>query len=247
MTALATVNSTQPAIQDAPPIVSMIERIMTDPDVSVERVNQAFDFYQRVNADAARKAFEAAMALAKAEIPPIFKNRHVDFTSAKGRTNYRHEDLSQIARTVDPILARHGLSYRFRTKADTAKVEVTCIISHRDGHFEENTLPAPHDNSGNKNSIQAIGSAVTYLQRYTLKAALGLSASDDDDGRGFSVEAGVISDEQHEELRNLITETQTDIGKFLQFARAESLSDIQAKDFQRLKAMLVKKSKEASK
>ena len=136
MTALATVNSAHPAIQEAPPIVSMIERIMTDPDVSVERVNQAFDFYQRVNSDAARKAFEAAMAAAKSEIPPIFKNRSVDFTTAKGRTNYRHEDMSQIARTVDPILAKHGLSYRFRTKADATKVEITCIIAHRDGHYE---------------------------------------------------------------------------------------------------------------
>lgn len=244
MTALATVNSAQPAVQEAPPIVSMIERIMTDPQVSVERVNQAFDFYQRVNADDARKAFEAAMAAAKAEIPPIFKNRSVDFTSAKGRTNYRHEDMSQIARTVDPILAKHGLSYRFRTKADTAKVEVTCIISHRDGHFEENTLPAPHDNSGNKNSIQAIGSAVTYLQRYTLKAALGLSASEDDDGKAAGQaadELATISEDQQKELSALLAETNTDPRKFLDYAKAEALWDILVKDFDKLKKTLIAK------
>ncbi|MEP5450516.1 ERF family protein, partial [Roseibium sp.] len=62
-------------------------------------------------------------------------------------------------------------------------VKVTCIIQHRAGHVEETTLMGGADQSGNKNGFQAIGSAVTYLQRYTLKAALGLSAEVDDDAQ----------------------------------------------------------------
>ena len=140
---------------------------------------------ERYEANQARKAFNEAMAAAKAEIPVVFKNREVDFTSAKGRTHYKYEDLAEVARTVDPILAKHGLSYRFRTNAaKDGLIEVTCIIAHRSGHTEENTIPAPRDESGNKNAIQAIGSTLTYLQRMTLKASLGLSASTDDDGRG---------------------------------------------------------------
>ena len=38
-----------------------------------------------------------------------------------------------------------------------------------------------------RTAIQALGSTQTYLQRYTLKAALGLSASKDDDGAGGAV------------------------------------------------------------
>ena len=49
---------------------------------------------------------------------------------------------------------------------------MTCVVSHRLGHSEENTLTAGRDESGNKNNIQAVGSTITYLQRYTLKAAL---------------------------------------------------------------------------
>jgi hypothetical protein len=127
------------------------------------------------------------MASAKAEIPVIRKNREVDFPSKSGgaRTNYRYEDLAEIARTVDPILARHGLSYRFRTSSPPNEpVTVICVIAHRSGHFEENTLSAGRDDSGNKNSIQAVGSTLTYLQRMTLKAALGLAAAEDDDARG---------------------------------------------------------------
>ena len=149
-----------------------------------ERLKQLMDLQERWEKNEARKAFDEAMAAAKAEVPVILKTREVDFTSQKGRTHYFYEDLATIARAVDPILARHGLSYRFRTSSPPNEpVTVTCIVAHRAGHSEENTLPAGRDDSGNKNSIQAIGSTLTYLQRMTLKAALGLAASTDDDGR----------------------------------------------------------------
>jgi hypothetical protein len=76
------------------------------------------------------------------------------------------------------------LSYRFRTETPiNGPVIVTCIVSHRDGYSEENSLSAGRDDTGNKNSLQAMGSAITYLQRYALKASLGLAAGIDDDGR----------------------------------------------------------------
>lgn len=152
--------------------------------LSPETLNQMMGLQERWEANQARKAFDAAMAEARAEIKPIVKRREVDFTSNRGRTNYKYEDLAQIAEEIDPILARHGLSYRHRSKQDGKQLAVTCIVAHRDGHSEETTLAADNDESGNKNSIQAIGSAATYLQRYTLKLALGLSAAKDDDGRG---------------------------------------------------------------
>lgn len=148
----------------------------------IEVVERLMALQERVEASQGRKAFDNAVSAAKGEIPPIVKNRTVDFTSQKGRTNYRHESLDEIARVVDPILNKHGLSYRFRANQSNARVTVTCILSHRDGYSEETTLEAGEDHSGNKNSIQAIGSAATYLQRYTLKLALGLASTPDDDG-----------------------------------------------------------------
>ena len=149
----------------------------------IEVMAKLMDLEEKREKILARKAFDAAIADAKNEMPVIVKNRSVDFTSAKGRTNYKHEDLAEIARTIDPILGKFGLSYRFRTNVENGTVVVTCIVSHRDGHSEENSLPADIDTSGNKNHLQAVGSAVTYLSRYTLKAALGLAASNDDDGQ----------------------------------------------------------------
>lgn len=166
-------------------LMNLIQQVATGPDFNIERLNALLDVKERWERNEARKAFDSAMAAAKAEIPVIVKDRTVDFTNKAGqRTYYQYEDLASIARAVDPILGKHGLSYRFRTTAvPNEPVTVTCIVAHRDGHAEENTLSAGRDDSGNKNSIQAIGSTITYLQRMTLKASLGLAAAADDDGR----------------------------------------------------------------
>lgn len=210
---------------------------------SLELVNGLMSLYERWDAGQARKAFDAAVAAAKGDIPPIFKNKVVDFTSQKGRTNYRHEDFAEVARTVDPILNKHGLSYRHRAAQDGSKLRVTCVLSHRDGYSEETTLEAAEDHSGNKNSIQAIGSAATYLQRYTLKLALGLATSTDDDGRQSNPAPQVqtITEEQAMLLRELIEATNADHRGVLAYVRANDIESIAADKFDGLVAMLKRK------
>ena len=210
--------------------MDMLERAVSS-NAGVEVISKLMDLQDRWQASHARRSFDEAMAAAKAEIPVIMKNREVDFTSPKGRTNYRHEDLAEIARTVDPILSRHGLSYRFRVTSNVNEpVSVTCILSHRAGHSEETTLSAGRDESGNKNSIQAIGSAITYLQRYTLKAALGLAAASDDDGA--AVEApDYVSRAQLNEIIDLAEAVGADKEKFCKYLRVGSLAEIPANRF----------------
>lgn len=220
--------------------MDMLEKAFSS-GASMEMLEKLMALQERWTANQARMAFAAAIASAKAEIPVIMKNREVDFTSMKGRTHYRHEDLAEIARTVDPILSKYGLSYRFRTAYEGSTVTVTCIIAHRDGHEEENTLQGTRDDSGNKNSIQGVGSTITYLQRYTLKAALGLAASNDDDGKAATPPANTITDEQAEELRGIIAGREVDIDKFLKFVKAPSITDIRAKDFATARDLLLKK------
>lgn len=209
---------------------------------NIDVLEKLMSLQERWEANQARKAFDEAMASAKADIPVIIKNRTVDFTSSKGRTHYRHEDLAEVARTVTPILARHGLSYRFRTSsAVNEPVVVTCIVSHRDGHFEENTLTAGRDDSGNKNNIQAVGSTLTYLQRMTLKAALGLAASDDDDGVASAGTPETISENQMAQLVDLAEAVGADKTALCKYLKIPSLASLPAKDFDRAVAALNKK------
>ena len=219
--------------------MDMIDRAVQS-GASVEALERLMALQERWEANQGRKAFDQAISAAKAEIPPIFKNREVDFTSQKGRTNYRHEDMAEIARTVDPILTKYGLSYRFRTSQDGRTVRVTCIISHRDGYSEETTLESAPDESGNKNHIQSVGSAVTYLQRYTLKSALGLAAAPDDDARTAS-KAKPINADQFVALSNLIEETGADAEKMLRYIGAPSLEEMTLQQFDTAMAALRKK------
>ncbi|AUQ64401.1 ERF family protein [Phaeobacter inhibens] len=183
MNQVANIHSQEVTAPVADPMVSMIERVVMNPAADLDKLERMLAMKERMEAQAARVSFARSLSEARAEIPPIVKDATVDFTSSKGRTHYQHETLAGIAKTIDPILARYGLSYRFRTEQGQGGVRVTCIIAHSEGHAEETTLAGAPDASGNKNSFQAVGSAVTYLQRYTLKAALGLSAEVDDDAQ----------------------------------------------------------------
>lgn len=212
-------------------------------------IREMLDVGREIERDAARRAFDAAFSAAKAEIPPIIKNRTVDFTSAKGRTNYRHEDLGEIARVVNPILAKHGLSYRFRTEEiEGGRVKVTCRIAHAGGHAEENALSGAKDDSGNKNNLQQAGSTITYLQRYTLKAALGLAASNDDDGKGADDKlASVLSEAQRTELLDLIDKTETDVAKFCETFKVNAVADLTGRDFEHaVKSLQIKLARKMS-
>lgn len=120
---------------------------------------------------------------------------------------------------------------------------MTCVVSHSQGHKEETTLQCAPDTSGAKNSVQAIGSATTYLQRYTLKLALGVSASTDDDAK--SAEAGemdmTITAEQFQELRDMLDRTKDKEADMLTYVGAPSMEEMTLRQYAKAKAVLVKK------
>jgi hypothetical protein len=200
---------------------------------NIEMYREAVALAKEMDAFAARKAFDNAMADAKAEIKPVVR-------SATGHNAKKYADFAAIARAVDPVISRHGLHYRFRTVQTEKTIAVTCVLSHRDGHFEESTLMGPADSSGSKNPIQSIGSTLTYLQRYSLVQALGLAASDDDDGRSSATPAaepalppGCITAAQAEEIRNLLDERGITQRAFLQFINLPRIEAIGVEHFDR--------------
>jgi hypothetical protein len=229
--------------------MTMIDRALIT-GAAPETLEKLLALQERWEANQGRKAFDEAMAAAKAEIPVIRKNRTVDFTSSKGRTHYKHEDLAEIAETVNPILGKHGLSYRFKTtNAPNEPITVTCVLTHRLGYFEETTLSAGRDDSGNKNAIQQVGSTLTYLQRMTLKAALGLAAAEDDDGQAHgktTEQIATITEDQEIQLREMIEVSGADMARFLKVGNLTKLSDMRASQFADAMAMLKKRLEQAN-
>jgi hypothetical protein len=215
--------------------------------VPMDTVRELMAMHKEREDRQARRAFESAMAEAKKELPIIAKNKHVGFPSrdaSKPRTDYDHEDLAAVVSVVAPILGRQGLSHRFRVEQGTS-IKVVCIISHKDGYFEESELSAGPDTTGNKNSIQAVGSTITYLQRYSLKAALGLAAGKDDDGNGAGgqAEPEKITEAQLDELIALADSVGADKAKFCRYYKIEGMAEILQSQFEAAKKALNSKKK----
>lgn len=145
---------------------------------SIETLVKLMELQERWEANEARKAYDAAFAAFKSEAPELERTKEVSF--GQGKTSYRYTPLDKIASKVGPILAKHGLSYKWRQTQAEATITVTCVLGHVQGHSEENSLTGPSDSSGSKNVIQSIASGVSYLRRYTLLGVLGMATGDED-------------------------------------------------------------------
>ncbi len=210
--------------------MAMIDRALAS-GAAPETLEKLLALQERWEASQARKAFDEAIAQAKAQIAPVVKNK-------AGHNDKRYADFAAIARMVDPVISEHGLSYRFRTKQDD-RIHVTCILSHRAGHSEETTLAGPADSSGSKNAIQAIGSTLTYLQRYSLTQALGLAVADDDDGRAAGFPAGPITDEQVGIIQKILSDGQGDAELFCEKYKIDAIPSLPASKFEEAHKALV--------
>jgi len=165
---------------DTESIMAIISRAASDTSFDVAKLAALLDVKDRWEKEEARKEFVSAMTAFKANPPEVVKNMMVNY----GTTRYKHASLDQASSVIGGALAEHGISHRWSVDQDGGKIAVKCVLTHARGHSETVSMQAPADQSGSKNAIQAIGSAVTYLQRYTLLAAAGIAVSnkDDDDG-----------------------------------------------------------------
>jgi hypothetical protein len=128
----------------------------------------------------AKKAFVTAMNAFKAHPPEIQKNKGAAFQGRGSAVSYRYATLDNVCDQITSSLGEHGISHRWKVDQKDSMIRVTCILTHDMGHSEETTLEGHADETGAKNAIQAIGSTVTYLQRYTLLAATGLAVQNQD-------------------------------------------------------------------
>lgn len=87
--------------------------------------------------------------------------------------------LENIITTAKPHLGKHGLAFAQLPAGDN---ELTTVLMHESGEYIAATARmTPKDATP-----QGQGSAITYLRRYALSAALGIATEDDDDGNAAS-------------------------------------------------------------
>ena len=156
-------------------------------NASIETLERLMALEERFNANKSKTAFYSDMSMLQSDIPDLMKTKKVNFQAKDGGApvKYDYIPLGDINKKLKPYLKKYGFSYRFVfTPTQNGLIKCDCIVTHKDGHQESTSMEAARDESGKKNNIQSIGSTRTYLQRYTLIAAFGLSTVEmDNDGR----------------------------------------------------------------
>lgn len=234
-TAMKHMNSQTTAVN---PFLAMVTTAI-EGGAGIEVLEKLQVMQERFEDREAEKAYVLAMTEFRSLCSKIIRTSTVSFK----QTNYKFTPLADILEQIKPHMTACGLSHAWITDQKD-RIEVTCKVTHMLGHSEETTLMAEADSSGSKNSIQSIGSTVSYLQRYTLKSLLGL-AEGDDDGKSADPEPEVelISGDQVNDLDGIINENDIDKDAFLKYFKIESLGDIHAEHFKNAKATLLKSVK----
>jgi len=239
--AVAKLKAEAPApLQEGAALIQVIERVALNPAADIDKLERLLAMQERVMAQRAKAAYTSALAEMQTELPVIAERGKIEIGKGnKAQTYALWEDINEA---IKPVLAKHGFALSFRTGRDADKITVTGILSHRDGHSEDTTMHLPIDTSGSKNAVQAVGSSTAYGKRYTAAALLNLtSRGEDDDGKRAG--AAVVSEEQITQIRSLIVDTNSDIGRFCAYFKVAKLEDLPAAAFDRAVAALQKKAR----
>lgn len=154
--------------------------MMANPQMMTpEAMEKMLSLQEKYEAMEAKRAFDDDKIRLMREMPTVIsKDKTVAF---KGNVAFTHASLPHILKEVEPFLSKHNFSKSWTTKNDKGTITVSCKLTHALGHFEETELSAPPDSSGSKNPVQAVGSTVEYLKRYTLNCLLGITTEDEID------------------------------------------------------------------
>ena len=201
----------QPLATVEPSITAIIASAVASGRPASE-LTELLNFARELDKDKARKEFNSAFSAFKAEMPSIQRRHDSQFKTVdrNGVSRVRRfADLEDIAQAIDPVLARHGLSYSWgETKVDSGLMSVPCIVAHSGGHSITGSFPVPVDSKAGCSEAQKYGIAHTYARRYSLVSVLGLTSVDEDmDGADPTIKTGPhITDAQAQELNDLLIE-----------------------------------------
>ncbi len=190
------------------------------------------------------------------ESEKIFNGALVDFQAkqdiiVKDQTGHQDKKYASLAGTISQVqelMTEHGLSRSWSMTQQDDQISVTCTITHTSGHKQQATMTAGADMSGSKNAIQGIASTVTYLERYTFFAALGIASAEmyDDDGNYTKILTEVVTKADIKLIEKLLKESKADVPKFLDAFLIQSLDQLPKIKMAQATAVLNRKIKEAS-
>lgn len=184
------------------------------------------------------KSIAAALAKAQANMGKALKQANNPHFKSK------YADLGSVMDACLPSLNEAGIAVIQPTGENEHGRYVETILIH--GESGE-SLACRVPLIVAKNDMQGYGSAVTYGRRYGLMAMAGIAPEDDDGNAAAKAAPKVeppapISEQQFQEMNDLILDTETDEAKFCAYWKVADLTQMNAKQAADAIAMLKKKN-----
>lgn len=149
-------------------------------NVPVESLERLVALRQQLKAEAAKEAFDAAMAAFQQECPPIGKSRPVKLNS--NQVVYSYAPIEDLVQKTQVLRGKYGFSYAIQTETFEKRVKAICIVKHIAGHQEPFSVEVPLSAGTNlMSATQIVAAAITFASRYAFKNAFGLVTIDEDD------------------------------------------------------------------
>jgi hypothetical protein len=205
----------------------------------VDKLDHLMRLQERVRDDDARKSYNTAMSATQAYMGRISTD------ALNPQTRSRYATYGQLDKALRPIYSRHGFAVSFNTADSPLEqhVRVLATVTHSDGHERHFQADVPCDGKGAKGNdvmtkTHAVGSAMTYGQRYLLKLIFNVAIGEnDDDGNGATQTQtnGLVSEKQADEILRLIRNDESRKNRTFTYvekvtgARPETVSDIPTK------------------
>ena len=115
---------------------------------------------------------------------------------------YTYASLDNIVDVITPLLKKHGLGFTQPLDGNSIK---TILFHAESGESIESTLDIPQGvELKGMNQFQVLGSAITYLRRYSLASVLGLVTDEDTDAAGEQTYKASTTAPASEKQLNLI-------------------------------------------
>lgn len=179
-------------------IMAVISRAATDPSCDIDKLERLMAMHERMQAKDAETAFNASMAQMQIDMPTVGEggmNKH---------TGNAYATIDDINRAIKPVMQKHGFAVTFKVLHLKEGVSITGILVHAAGHREETTLLLPIDAGAGRNTVQAVGSSVTYGKRYVMCALLNITTGDAQDDDGQAAADPVITGHQAKQIETLL-------------------------------------------
>lgn len=228
-----------------PTAMEMIAAVLERSDLDVQKLEKVIELKERLDAKAAEREFNIAMAELQNELPQIDK-------LARGQ-NSKYARLEDIDSVIRPMLASRGFSRSMTEEGRTdSHVSFALKIRHRAGHVEvtrgtfsiDKSATSSRTGGSVRTPTQDDGSTRSYAERYLLCDALGIvTRGVDNDG----ARTEVISKDQVRDIEIALKDTKSDTAGFLKYMGVASIAEIRLADLKKATTAIEQKRRELAK